>query len=194
MAPSVLSYASLAGLRHNSTTAETHEHIVFIGNLSHTITSEKLRELFGQFGEVVSSNVPLRATGKPKGFGFVNFATAEAAQAALALNGKDVDGWTIRVNPAEPRTERPAPPSNTLYVDGFATTNQDADLRKMFEPFGVERVRMGEDRKDRRVLGFAHVYVKDQAAAEEAIAKLNGQDVEGRKLRVSFAAPLKKRA
>ena len=74
---------------------------LYVGNLKYSVTDEQLAQLFAQFGEVKSANVI-----KGKGFGFVEMANAEAAQAAIsALHGVSVDGRTIVVNLARPRED-----------------------------------------------------------------------------------------
>ena len=81
---------------------------LFVGNLSFDATENDLQDLFTQAGQVTSVNVMQdRATGKPRGFGFVEMATEEAAQQAIgALNGKQADGRALTVNEARPKPER----------------------------------------------------------------------------------------
>jgi RNA recognition motif-containing protein len=68
-----------------------------------TTTEEKLKEVFGQYGEVTSVNIL-----QGRGFGFVEMATPESAQEAKnRLNGTDLEGRKVIVNEARPRTERP---------------------------------------------------------------------------------------
>ncbi len=77
---------------------------VYVGNMSFDTTEERLQELFGQYGQVVSVNVITdRATGRPRGFAFVEMADDAAAQAAItALNGQNVDGRQLNVAVAKP--------------------------------------------------------------------------------------------
>ena len=84
---------------------------IYVGNLSYDTTEDGLRTLFAEHGEVESSRVITdRYSGRSKGFGFVEMATEEAAQAAIeALNGKSVDGREIKVDKAKPRVERDRP-------------------------------------------------------------------------------------
>lgn len=81
---------------------------VYVGNLSYDTVEDTLRSLFSEFGEVESVNVITdRGTGRPKGFAFVEMATAEGANKAIAaLNGKMVDEREIRVEKAKPRVDR----------------------------------------------------------------------------------------
>ncbi len=81
---------------------------LFIGSLAWATTDESLSALFSQVGTVTSARVITdRATGRSKGFGFVEMSTDEEAQKAVAeLNGKDLDGRTIVVNEARPMEPR----------------------------------------------------------------------------------------
>jgi len=81
---------------------------VYVGNLSYDTTEDKLRELFAAHGEVASVNVVTdRYTGRPRGFAFVEMATNEAAQAAIAaLNGQEQDGRQLNVAEARPPKPR----------------------------------------------------------------------------------------
>lgn len=76
---------------------------IYIGNLSFSTTGEDLRTLFAAFGEVTEAKVVMdRHANRSKGFGFVEMpSNSEADQAIKALNGKDVDGRNIKVNPAD---------------------------------------------------------------------------------------------
>jgi len=81
---------------------------IFVGSLPWAVTSDMLRDLFAEYGEIVDAVVISdRMTGRSKGFGFVTFATEESAQKSLEKNGQDVEGRAIVVNIAKPREERP---------------------------------------------------------------------------------------
>src|SRR2546429_8240003 len=79
---------------------------LYVGNLSFKTTGDDLREYFSQAGEVESASViEDRETGRSRGFGFVEMATAEGAAAAIEqFNGKDLNGRNLTVNEARPKT------------------------------------------------------------------------------------------
>ena len=81
---------------------------LYVGNLSYNSTEDSLAALFSQFGEVVSARIVTdRETGRSKGFGFVEMASAEAAQQSIAqLNGQQIDGRQLTVNEARPQEPR----------------------------------------------------------------------------------------
>ncbi len=78
---------------------------LYVGNLSYQTTEQQLQDLFSEHGEVTSVALVMdRETGRPRGFGFVEFASDESARAAIAaLSGKNVDGRDLTVNEARPR-------------------------------------------------------------------------------------------
>jgi RNA recognition motif-containing protein len=81
---------------------------LFVGNLSFNITENDLQDAFAAHGTVIEANLMMdRATGRPRGFGFVTMSTPEEAQKAIeALNGKELGGRALTVNIARPREER----------------------------------------------------------------------------------------
>jgi RNA recognition motif-containing protein len=81
---------------------------IYVSSLSFSTKSEKLQQLFEQYGEVSSANIITdRETGRSRGFGFVEMPNDAEGQAAIdALNGTEFDGRTIIVNVARPKTER----------------------------------------------------------------------------------------
>lgn len=81
---------------------------LFVGNISYNTTENDLQDAFAAFGTVVETNLMMdRATGRPRGFGFVTMSSAEEAQRAVeGMNGKQVDGRALTVNVARPREDR----------------------------------------------------------------------------------------
>lgn len=80
---------------------------LYVGNLSFSTTEESLQQQFGAYGQVEEvAVISDRETGRPRGFAFVTMSNDNEARAAIeALNGADVDGRTITVNEARPKTE-----------------------------------------------------------------------------------------
>ncbi|MEZ4570846.1 MAG: RNA-binding protein [Thermomicrobiales bacterium] len=81
---------------------------LYVGNLSFDTGEETLRQAFAEHGTVTSARIITdRDTGRSRGFGFVEMADDEAAKNAIsALDGQDLDGRTLNVNEARPRTPR----------------------------------------------------------------------------------------
>ena len=83
---------------------------LFVGGLAFATTNEALQNFFSQAGEVASASVVTdRETGRSRGFGFVEMTTADGAQRAVAdLNGRDLDGRSLRVEISRPNLDGPA--------------------------------------------------------------------------------------
>jgi RNA recognition motif-containing protein len=84
---------------------------IYVGNLSHDVSTEDLRQAFEAYGEVSSVNIIKdKYSGQSRGFGFVEMPDKAEAQTAIeSLNGKDLRGREMNVNEARPRTDRGGP-------------------------------------------------------------------------------------
>ena len=75
---------------------------LYVGNLPFTATEDGVRTLFAAHGTVEKvSLINDRDTGRPRGFGFVEMSNADASRAMQALNGKDFDGRSLKINEAQ---------------------------------------------------------------------------------------------
>jgi len=81
---------------------------LYVGNLAYGVSDSTLEQLFSQYGTVQSAQVIQdRATGRSKGFGFVEMDTEAQAQAAIeGLHDQEHDGRRLTVNEAKPREDR----------------------------------------------------------------------------------------
>jgi RNA recognition motif-containing protein len=81
---------------------------IYVGNMSYTTTAETLRALFEQYGTVTSSKIVLdRETGRPRGFGFIEMPNDDEGRAAIAaIDGKEFESRTLKVNQAQPKQAR----------------------------------------------------------------------------------------
>ena len=79
---------------------------LYVGNLAWAVSDQDLHDLFSEAGNVDSSQVIVdRETNRSRGFGFVEMASDEAAEAAIKkFNGRDLKGRAIRVNEAQARS------------------------------------------------------------------------------------------
>ena len=114
---------------------------LYVGNLPYTTVDADLQNLFSQAGTVKSAQVIRdRASGRSKGFGFVEMSSSEEAQSAITMfHGKDFSGRPLTVNLARPREDRPGGGGVVVFaiaaVDAdpaeTATANADANTKSL---------------------------------------------------------------
>jgi RNA recognition motif-containing protein len=79
---------------------------MYVSNLGFQVTNEELKSLFSKFGEVTSAKVVMdRETGRSRGFGFVEMPDKAAEAAMRDLQGSQVDGRSISISEARPKTD-----------------------------------------------------------------------------------------
>lgn len=176
---------------------------VYIKNFGDDLDDEKLREMFEAFGKITSYKVMVDDCNKSKGFGFVSFEEAEAAEKAVEeLNGKEVNSRLIYVGRAQKKAERQAELKRkfemmkiermsryqgvNLYVKNLDDTIDDERLRKEFSPFGTitsAKVMMEEGRSK----GFGFVCFSSPEEATKAVTEMNGRIIVSKPLYVALA-------
>ena len=131
-----------------------------MGNLPYNTTQNQLQDFLGAVGDVVNVAIPVdRATGRPRGFAFVEFASEEqATQAISKFDGQDFEGRPLRVNMAEDRPRRPfggPPPGGPRppqFVNNFPDDRDDGGGRSGFGGGGGGRGRGNNSKGSRRGL------------------------------------------
>jgi nucleolin len=184
---------------------------LFVAGLPDSITEDVLRQLFEATGGTVSEiSLPKdRATGRPRGFGFVTLSSSDEAQAARdSLDGSIQAGKSISVRPfqAEPPKRdsmgagpsrapggggAPGAPDRTLYVGNlpYDVTQQEIETLIAGTNAGpVARVHLPTDPEGRK-RGFGFVTMGTAEGARGAIEALRGADLRGRRLVVNLAHP-----
>jgi len=153
------------------------EHNVFVKYLPSDLTEEQFRDLFKEFGEIISSKIMVdQHTGKSLGFGFVRFSDSESSQQAIKkMNGTQIQNKRLLCKLANVSQHNPDTtnnilghqiPSNNLYIKPLLPTTTEEDLRKLFENFGnIITCKVMIDRKTglSRQIGFVRFESKDEA-------------------------------
>ncbi|KAL5527026.1 hypothetical protein ACEPAG_5817 [Sanghuangporus baumii] len=168
--------------------------VVFVGQLSWNVDNDWLAQEFADCGEVVSARVQVdRNTGKSRGFGFVDFATVEGANAAVALNGtKEIDGRMVKLDKSSTKSrdpekrakafgDVPSEPSTVLFVGNVSFNTTEDGLWEIFSEYGeVKSVRLPTDRDSQRPKGFGYVEFVDIESSKKAYegAWVEGSEVE----------------
>lgn len=176
---------------------------VYVKNFGDELNDESLLQMFEPYGKVTSHRVMVK-DGKSRGFGFVAFESADAAEDAVkALDGKKLnDDKTLYVGRAQKKFERQMELKRkfeqikiermsryqgvNLYVKNLDDSIDDERLRKEFAPFGTitsAKVMM----EDGRSKGFGFVCFSAAEEATKAVTEMNGRIVGSKPLYVALA-------
>jgi len=170
---------------------------VYVGNLPYDVDSEGLAQLFDQAGVVeVAEVIYNRESGQSRGFGFVTMSTIEEADKAIEMfNRYDISGRLLNVNRASPRGARMERPPRQFasafraYVGNLPWQVDDSRLVQLFSEHGeVVNATVVYDRETGRSRGFGFVTMATKGELDDAISALDGQELDGRPLRVNVAA------
>lgn len=173
---------------------------LYVGNIPYEGTPSGVRQVFEGAGiDVVDVVVPTAASGKNKGFAFVEVSNGRAAMEALDSD-LNMNGRRLVVNEAhEPKRDvtrrergsRLIDISERLYVGNLPFSATDVSVRELFRTHGFNPldVYVAIDRTTRRAKGYAFVSMASDEEASNAIGALNGSVVEGRRLVVRPATP-----
>ncbi|KAG2263253.1 hypothetical protein Bca4012_015130 [Brassica carinata] len=169
---------------------------LFVGNLAYDVDSQALAMLFEQAGTVeIAEVIYNRETDQSRGFGFVTMSTVEEAETAVEkFNRYDLNGRLLTVNKAAPRGSRPErqprvyEPAFRVYVGNLPWDVDNGRLEQVFSEHGkVVEARVIFDRETGRSRGFGFVTMSSETELNDAIAALDGQNMEGRAIRVNVA-------
>ncbi|KPI89294.1 putative poly(A)-binding protein [Leptomonas seymouri] len=148
---------------------------VFVKKLDPSINAKTLQASFSKCGRVLSCKVALDAEGKSKGYGFVQFETADGAKAALEMNGKKVGENEVEVAAFMRRAEREvlaAKSFTTVYIKNIKSATTEAELTAVLEKFGkLKSLFLAEHPPF--TTKFAIATFEEHDAAVKAIAELN---------------------
>jgi len=182
---------------------------LYIGNLDYSTDENRLREEFSNFGSVTDVFLPMdRETNRPRGFGFVTLSSRKSAEEAISkMDQSQLDGRTIRVSESRPKGDRGGGSSDfgggggggsfnpsgdeevKLYVGNLSFETSEENVRSAFEAHGrVSDCFLPTDRDTGKMRGFAFVTMP-AAEAEVACTKVDGLELDGRRLKVNKAQP-----
>ncbi|KAK8957038.1 Polyadenylate-binding protein 2 [Platanthera zijinensis] len=146
-------------------------------NLDKAIEHKALKETFSVFGSILSCKVATDASGKSKGYGFVQFEQEEAAQNAIEkLNGMCLNDKPVYVGPFLRRMERENTPDqakfNNVFVKNLAESTSEDDLVKVFGDFGKITSLIVMRERDGKFKCFGFVNFENPDAAARAANEL----------------------
>jgi polyadenylate-binding protein len=177
---------------------------VFIKNLDEKVDDEELKRIFTPFGIIKSYVVMKDEQGKSKGFGFVNFETAEDAERAVqGLHEHEIEGKVVFVGRAQKKSERESElrakfeqikmehmtkyQGVNLYIKNLDDDIDDTKLRGIFDQFGtITSAKVMSDSKSQSK-GFGFVCFSTPEEATKAVTEMNGKIVGSKPLYVALA-------
>lgn len=168
---------------------------VFVGQLNFDATAEEIRTHFGQCGPVSDVRLRMHPNGvKSRGFAHIDFTSAEGKQAAMALDGTEFMGRTIRVDDAQPAQGRSTdtnygPKTDKVFVANLSYDTDEDSLKQAFEKFGtiVGEIGLPISRDTGRIRGIAYIQFETEDEAEAAVKGMNGVYLDGRPIRTDFS-------
>lgn len=149
---------------------------LFVKKLDPAINAKALQEAFSEFGRLLSTKVALDSDGKSKGYGFVQFDSADAAKAAMKMDGKKIGAFEVTVAQFVRRSERDAQAERTftnIYAKNISSDLSDEEVKEVFESFGVIATFFVSGHPQHPTK-FAIVTYAAHESAVQAIEKLNG--------------------
>ncbi|EEF30417.1 Protein gar2, putative [Ricinus communis] len=175
---------------------------VYVGGIPYYSTEEDIRSYFEGCGTITEVDcMTFPDSGKFRGIAIIGFKTEAAAKRALALDGSDMGGFFLKIQPYKTtRTFQAKKVSdfapkivegyNRIYVGNLSWDITEEDLRKFFSGCKISSVRWGTDKETGEFRGYGHVEFSDNLSLLMAL-KLDQQIVCGRAIKISCAVPMK---
>ncbi|RAL00390.1 polyadenylate-binding protein [Aspergillus ibericus CBS 121593] len=173
---------------------KTGQGNVFIKNLDSAIDNKALHDTFAAFGNILSCKVAQDEFGNSKGYGFVHYETAEAANNAIKhvngmlLNDKKVFvGHHISKKDRQSKFEEMKANFTNVYIKNLDSEIDDDEFRKMFEVFGeITSATLSRDQEGKS-RGFGFVNFSTHDSAQAAVDEMNDKEIRSQKLYVGRA-------
>ena len=172
---------------------------LFVGGIPREITTEQIREMFEKHGTVKDCFLPAGDGTPNKGFGFITFSSKDEATTAIgALNGHKLGGRRIAVKDADDDSKkgndkRKDPEGTKVYVGNLPFKATEESIKKHFEGTAtINGMVLATDKNTGKPKGFAFVWIAEGDKGEEIVAKMNGSELMGRRIKVDIAQGGKK--
>ncbi|XP_015876941.3 phragmoplastin interacting protein 1 [Ziziphus jujuba] len=172
---------------------------VYVGGIPYYSTEDDIRSYFEGCGTITEVDcMKFPESGKFRGIAIISFKTEAAAKRALALDGADMGGLFLKIQPY--KTTRTTKGSdfapkhidgyNRVYLGNLSWDITDNDLRKLFSDCNISSIRFGMNKETGQFRGYAHVDFSDSLSLTMAL-KLDQKVVCGRPVRITCAVPKK---
>ena len=174
---------------------KTGQGNVFIKNLDTAIDNKALHDTFAAFGNILSCKVAQDEHGNPRGYGFVHYETAEAAENAIkSVNGMLLNEKKVFVGHHVPKKDRQSKFEEmkanftNIYVKNIDPSVTDEELRELFEQYGsITSASVSREIETNMSRGFGFVNFAGHESAAKAVDALHETEYKGQKLYVGRA-------
>ncbi|XP_058099078.1 phragmoplastin interacting protein 1 isoform X2 [Magnolia sinica] len=173
---------------------------VYVGGIPYYSTEDDIRSFFESCGSITEVDcMTFPESGKFRGIAMINFKTEAAAKRALALDGADMGGLFLKIQPYKAtRSHKPSSDFspeivdgyNRIYVGNLSWDITEDDLGQLFSDCNISSIRFGEDKTTGEFRGYAHVDFSDSPSLTIALT-LDQKLVCGRPVRIRCAVPKK---
>ncbi|KAI0509867.1 hypothetical protein KFK09_010464 [Dendrobium nobile] len=171
---------------------------VYVGGIPYYSSVDDIRSFFEDCGTVTEVDcMTFPETGKFRGIAILSFKTEGAAKRALALDGSDMGGFFLKIQPYKASRNQKsdfAPEIidgyNRIYVGNLSWDISEDDLKQLFSDCKISSIRFGTDKETGDFKGYAHVDFADSVSLTIAL-KLDQKVVCGRPVKVRCAMPRK---
>ncbi|XP_048135323.1 phragmoplastin interacting protein 1 isoform X2 [Rhodamnia argentea] len=170
---------------------------VYVGGIPYYSSEDDIRSYFESCGTITEIDcMTFPESGKFRGIAIIGFKTEAAAKRALALDGSDMGGLFLKIQPYKAnratKTSEFTPPIvegyNRIYIGNLSWDITEDDVRKFFSDCSISSIRFGMDKETGEFRGYAHVDFSDSLSMAMAI-KLNQQVLCGRPVKIMSAIP-----
>ncbi|CAN6331173.1 unnamed protein product [Urochloa humidicola] len=170
---------------------------VYVGGIPYYSSEDDIRSFFEVCGSITAIDcMTFPESGKFRGIAILTFKTDAAAQRALAMDGADMGGFYLKIQPYKQNREKEdfAPKLiegyNRIYVGNLPWDITEDDLKKFFSECKISSIRFGTDKETGDFKGYAHVDFSDGTSLAVAL-KLDQKVIKGRPARIRCAVPKK---
>ncbi|KAK2633750.1 hypothetical protein Ddye_028542 [Dipteronia dyeriana] len=172
----------------------------YVGGIPYSSTENDIKRNFescGTIDEIDCMTFP--DSGRFRGIAIITFRTEGAAKRALALDGSEMDGLLLKIQPYKSTTRvvktRDFAPGivegyNRIYIGNLSWDVTEEDLRKLFSDCKIDSIRFGMNKETGEFRGYAHVDFSNSLSLTMAL-KLDQEIVCGRPVKISCAVPKK---
>ncbi|KAJ6983206.1 hypothetical protein NC653_026117 [Populus alba x Populus x berolinensis] len=195
-AEGVVEAAKVAG---ESKISEDIADRVYVGGIPYYSTEDDIRSFFEGCGTITEVDcMTFPDSGKFRGIAIISFKTEAAAKRALDLDGSDMGGFYLKIQPYKTTKVNKEPnfaPGivegyNRIYVGNLSWDITEDDLKKFFSDCKISSIRFGTDKETGEFRGYGHVDFSDNNSLMKAL-KLDQRIVCGRPIKISCAVPKK---